>query len=83
MEWHVKNGKYWMVQWQFAGWFSFGIHIEPRKRISLKEKIPYGPYIDIHLFCFIISFGRNPWMSNPYAADTVGRGGLEKDVCQK
>jgi len=63
MKWNIIYGKWWMIQWQFAGWISFGIHIEPRMLKTGKSGIPYGRYIDIHFFCFIVSFGANPYYS--------------------
>jgi len=63
MKWHIIYGKWWMVQWQLVGWFGLGIHIEPRKLKTGKSQIRYGPYIDIHFFCFIFSLGYNPYYS--------------------
>ena len=76
MEWHIKAGKWWMIQWQWAGWLSFGIHLEPRRLYTGKTHIPYGPYLDIHFLCFIISFGFNPKYSNEAESLAIGRGGL-------
>ena len=71
MLWHLHHGSWWMIQWSFDGWFSLGIHIEPRK-------LPrYGPYVDLHLGCCIVSVGRNPAYSGEFQRSvSVSRGGL-------
>lgn len=58
--WHLKHGRWWMLQWCFAGWFSLGIHIEPRTGITTKSGFRFGPYVDLHLGPFILSLGRRP-----------------------
>jgi len=63
MPWHIKYGRWWMIQWNFSGWFSFGVHLDFKRRHTGKTGIPYGPYLDLHLFCFIFSIGNNPYYS--------------------
>lgn len=66
--WHLRSGRWWMVQWSFAGWLSLGIHIDPRSRLIDAGKYRgrrSGPYIDIHLGVFIISLGRLPEYTPP------------------
>jgi len=75
MKWYMFCGKYWMIQYTFNWWLSFGVHIDFKRKYTGKNKIPYGPYIDIHFLFFIISFGINPRYSNEYSANIIGRGG--------
>jgi hypothetical protein len=71
-----------MIQACFDGWFSLGVHIDPRSRQTGLTKIPYGPYIDIHLGCFVFSFGRNPVYSGTLEAESsLCRGGRRGDNC--
>ena len=75
--WNLHHGSWWMIQWSFDGWFSIGLHVDFRKRINSTSNAPYGPYIDIHLGCFILSVGRNPAHSGELdRIISVGRGGL-------
>jgi hypothetical protein len=46
MQWNLKKGKYWMLQWGEPIFFSLGIHIDPRKK-----------YIDFHIIYFIFTIG--------------------------
>lgn len=72
--WHLWHGNWWMVQASLAGWFSLGIHIEPRRRTSPNGG--YGPYVDLHLGVVILSLGRNPvWSGDLEAGVSVSRGG--------
>lgn len=52
--WGVAYGKWWMFQYALDHTLSLGVHIDPVKRGD------YGPYVDLHLFVFGLSFGRNP-----------------------
>lgn len=52
-----------MIQWQWARWVSFGIHIETSRLYTGQGKIPYGPYLDLHIFNFIFSIGYHPYNS--------------------
>ena len=46
MQWKIKHGKYWMVQWGWPVFLSIGIHVDFRV-----------PYIDLHLIAMIITIG--------------------------
>jgi len=61
--WRVYHGKWWAVQTCFDGWLSFGVHIDFKRRLTGKNRIPYSPYIDIHVLWFIFSVGVNPYYS--------------------
>lgn len=74
-KWNIKHGNWWMIQWSFDRWISFGIHIDSKKRKNHSKELYYGPYMDIHFLWFIISIGNNPCYSNPFAANVIGRGG--------
>jgi len=63
MTWHIIYGSWWMIQWCFDGWVSFGIHIDFKKRRTGKSGIRYSPYMDVHLLFFIFSVGVNPYFS--------------------
>ena len=66
-----------MAQWCFDGWFSLGIHIDPRCRRVGSTGERYAPYIDLHLGCFILSFGVHPHLSGELDTKcSVARGGL-------
>ena len=52
-----------MLQWCWSGWFSFGIHLDFKRRKTGKSGIPYGPYLDLHFLFLIISIGYNPYYS--------------------
>jgi hypothetical protein len=59
--WKIKHGRYWMLYWCWDKWFSFGIHIDFKRRETGKDKIPYGPYLEIHFLWFIFSLGYQPY----------------------
>jgi hypothetical protein len=46
-----------MVQWAWDGWVSLGFHFDFKHR---RRTHSYGPYIDLHLGCLILSLGNNP-----------------------
>lgn len=74
--WHLHHGRWWMVQWQFASWLSFGVHMDFATRIISADH-KYGPYIDLHLGFVIISIGRNPVYSGVLQRSVgCSRGGL-------
>lgn len=74
--WHIRYGNWWALQWCFAGWFSFGIHIDFCRRLTSKG-LRYGPYIDFHFGCFILSLGIYPIYSGDLRAScSVSRGGI-------
>ena len=62
-QWNVIHNKYISLQYCFDGWISVGIHIDFKRRFTGANKIPYGPYIDIHFLWFILSLGYNPYYS--------------------
>ncbi len=65
-----------MVQACFGGWFSLGLHVEPRRRLGYQGA--YGPYVDLHLGCFVLSLGVNPvWSGEIEAHVSVSRGGWD------
>lgn len=76
--WHEKHGKWWMLQWCFDWWFSFGIHIDFRRRKTGDKKIPYGPYFDIHFGWLVLSLGYHPYWSGEVNC-LLGRGGERGD----
>jgi hypothetical protein len=53
-------GSWWAFQWYFKGWVSLGVHVDFRCRLNQRSQVRYGPYIDLHLLCVIVSIGRNP-----------------------
>lgn len=74
--WHLHYGRWWMVQWHFAGWISLGVHVDFCRRHDA-DGLSYGPYVDIHMGCFIFSLGNNPVRSGELRKSTsVSRGGL-------
>jgi hypothetical protein len=64
-----------MVQFQLAGWASFGVHIDWRRRRHARSGLEYGPYADLHLGPAIFSIGRNCWLAIDHDMQS-GRGGL-------
>jgi len=74
--WNLHHGSWWMVQWTFDWWVSFGIHLDLKHRVRA-DKQSYGPYIDIHLFCFILSLGYHPYISGEIEKSiSVSRGAV-------
>jgi len=74
--WYIIHGKYWMIQFSNMGWISLGIHIDPRCRRTGKTNQRYGPYIDLHLICVIISVGIRPYLSGETEMySSIARGG--------
>ncbi len=75
--WWMFYGKWWMLQFCLDGWFSLGFHVDPRFRRTGKTGERYGPYVDLHLGCFIVSLGVNPVLSGDLEATLgLGRGGI-------
>lgn len=74
----MRWGRWWAVQWCLDGWISLGVHIDFRSRItSGPEPTRYGPYLDLHLVCAIISLGVQPIYSGDLdAVSSVSRGGV-------
>lgn len=76
-DWHIRYGSWWMVQWSFAGWLSFGVHIDFRRRVNSTLNVSYGPYIDMHLGMVILSIGHNPAYSGEiHRLVNIARGGV-------
>ena len=74
--WHLKHGSWWMVQWSVDGWVSLGVHLDCRHRYRADGQC-YGPYVDVHLGCVIISLGHHPQFSGELEKSvSVSRGGL-------
>lgn len=59
--WHEYHSKHFMIQWCFDWWFSFGIHVDFKRRKTGRANIPYGPYAEIHFLWFILSIGYHPY----------------------
>lgn len=76
----MRHGRCWMVQWCWDGWLSFGVHVDWTTRVRSSDGMRYGPYVDVHLGCVIVSVGRNPVYSGEIESRvSVGRGGLKVD----
>ncbi len=68
-----------MVQACWDGWISLGIHIDWRSRRTASGQ-RYGPYVDMHLLCVIVSIGVNPVYSGEIdTVSSVSRGGLRAE----
>jgi hypothetical protein len=52
--WKEIHNKYFMLHWCFDWHFSL-------RRKTGKDKIIYGPYIDIHFLWYIFSIGYQPY----------------------
>lgn len=75
--WYLAHGSWWMVQACFDGWFSLGIHIDGKRRINAGNGRRFGPYVDLHLGCVILSLGVNPvWTSEVERPKSFSRGGI-------
>lgn len=57
--WWRCYGDWWMLQGACAGWLSFGLHLDFRRR-QRGDGLSYGPYLDLHLGCLILSLGWRP-----------------------
>lgn len=69
-----------MIQACFDGWFSLGIHLDLRRRRNAEQQIDFGPYVDLHLGCVIISLGYNPAVSGRlHSSINCGRGGIPEE----
>ena len=77
MEWHTIYTKYFALHYQLDYWLSFGVHIDLKRRTNASKNINFGPYIDIHFLCFILSFGYNPIYSTCAHALTFRAGESE------
>lgn len=70
--WYLWHGDWWMVQFQWAGWLSLGLHVDFRRRPH--SGLVAGPLVDLHLGPFIFSVGRNCYLAFEFDINSV-RGG--------
>lgn len=76
----MRYGSWWAVQWSTDWFFSLGIHINIKRRIT-NGGVRFGPYVDLHLICAVISLGVNPiYAGEEHLKTSVGRGGIP---CQR
>lgn len=74
--WGIRYGRWWAVQWVLDGWLSLGVHVDLKTRVT-NDDTRYGPYMDLHLGCVIVSVGRNPAYSGELErALGISRGGV-------
>lgn len=59
MGWHMRHGPWWMIQWQWLGWLSVGVHVDFLHRRTA-DGLSYGPYVDLHLGLAVVSLGWHP-----------------------
>lgn len=77
--WGMRYGSCWAVQWSLDWFFSFGVHLNLKRRTT-NDGIVYGPYLDLHLVCCVLSVGVNPiWAGTEHLRVSVARGGLHDD----
>ena len=70
-----------MFQWCLDWWFSVGMHVELKTRVNAQNGKKFGPYVDLHLGCVILSLGRNPVYSGELECSTsTSRGGIPVPV---
>lgn len=75
--WNLRHGRWWLLQWSLNWWLSLGIHLDLKQRKDCRGR-PYGPYVDLHLGCVILSIGRNPAYSGELErVISTSRGGLD------
>jgi hypothetical protein len=76
--WYIRHGSWWMLQWAWpVPFFSLGIHVEPRRGVTEAGK-PFGPYLDLHFWIFVLSIVRNPvYTHGDTYRGTASRGGLQ------
>lgn len=81
--WYIRHGSWWMLQWVWpAWWWSLGIHIDPRVTGRTEQGKPFGPYLDLHVWMFILSLGRNPvYTHGDTYRGTASRGGVLGSAC--
>lgn len=79
-KWGVRYGNWWMIQWVLDGWFSVGVHVDIKTRIT-NSGAKYGPYIDLYLGVVTLSIGRNPSISSDLERSlSISRGGRYDNV---
>lgn len=71
--WGVRYGPWWLVQWSLDGTLSFGIHLDPKRRVS--KTGPYGPYVDLHAGVGVLSLGYHPARASGLV-ELLGQGGI-------
>lgn len=77
--WHIRHGRWWMLQWSCNGWLSLGVHVDFRTRPA-RGGLTYGPYVDVHLGPVIVSVGNRPvYSGNLEASTSVARGGVRAE----
>jgi hypothetical protein len=70
----MKWGSWWAIQTNSG--LSLGIHLEPRSHMC-SSGTRYGPYVDFHILCFVVSVGRNPIYAGEFhLLRSYSRGGL-------
>lgn len=75
-KWGMNYGPWWAIQWNLSRTISLGIHIDFSSH-KTGSGIIYGPYMDLHLPCLILSVGRNPIYSGEIELlSGYSRGGL-------
>lgn len=59
--WYCWHGRWWMIQaGSNIGPFTLGFHLDTHCRRTGRDKIRYGPYLDLHLPFTVVSVGVNP-----------------------
>jgi len=76
--WHIKSGRWWMLQYSWNWWLSLGIHVDLRHHPTDTPELrpAYGPYVDLHVGPAILSLGNRPvYTAVEEAQLTTCRGG--------
>jgi hypothetical protein len=69
------HGAWWALQWGIDR-LEFGVHIEPRRRIT-NAGVAFGPYLDVHFPFVTVSVGRSPIHAGELdLRSSLSRGGL-------
>jgi hypothetical protein len=86
--WHSRHGSWWAAHWCWSQGFTIlpGVHVDWHRRVTAREGIRFGPYVDVHFAFGVVSVGVNPIWSTELAinyrqgrrADGLGAG-LEAD----
>jgi len=75
--WNLRYGRWWMLQWSLNWWLSLGVHVDLKQRKDHRGR-SFGPYLDLHLGCVILSLGWNPAYSGELERlVSTSRGGLD------
>ena len=78
--WGVRHGRWWMLQYMLDMTLSLGIHIDPRHH-PRADCGPYGPYVDLHILCLVVSLGFNPARAN--ALHLLQQGGIMRPEARR